>query len=487
MAVARDQLLAKAFLFPQEQQVAQGRQASQRQAGLGGLPLEKQDEYFGIPKPKDGFQYTGDMRSRVLNYYKNLAAAKQYAREQWTVYGNDVTNPDPTREDSILAAEAFKAALGNLQTEADEMQQSQEMLKPAVQLANQNKYAFAPGAFDQPYAQVAGTPQAGQTMEVDPLVQFVGQQAGKDFTNYGQYGQAQQAVSQLEGAVTDPRSQIAAGAITPDYTPRADADGGGTAQKSVFEFLKRVSAVSRGVSDYKISSTYVDPATNEALAGTKEFNDAFEGIDRKTGKEVKGVIQEVLRNPNTGAMYLKISTQPDLLPVSMTEFTYGISKANPKYPGVDKISSYVGEFGASDMAGNIQPEKFLEKKALEKATAQEQTLKQEGAVISKQVQDVIDTIEKVQPSGGFGRFFGVADGVELDSKLGKMKFRKNDDGTFDLVNRGDVIPTTKDYPSAIREKAFTNITPEALAQMVRQYNIRPLKSKTETVEIDPDI
>lgn len=483
----RGQILSKAFLFPQEQQVAQGRQASQRQPGLGGLPLDKQDEYFGIPKPKDGFQYTGDMRQRVLNYYKNLAAAKQYAREQWTVYGNDVTNPDPTREDSILAAEAFKAALGNLQTEADEMQQSQEMLKPAVALANQNKYAFAPEAFDQPYAQVAGTTQAGQSLEVDPLVQFVGQQAGKDFTNYGQYGQANQAVNQLQSSVTDPRSQVAAGAITPDYTPRADGGGSGAAQKSVFEFLKRVSAVSRGVSDYKISSTYVDPATNEALAGTKEFNDAFEGVDRKTGKEVKGVIQEVLRNPNTGAMYLKISTQPDLLPVSMTEFTYGISKANPKYPGVDKISSYVGEVGASDMAGNIMPESFLEKKALEKATAQDQSLKQEGVVVTKQVQDVIDTINKVEPSGGFSRFFRAADGAELGSKLGNMLFRKNDDGTFDLVNRDSVIPTSKDYPSATRDKVFTNITPEALAQMVRQYNIRPLKSKTEIAEIDPDI
>src|SRR5690242_7275698 len=103
----RDQLLAKAFLFPQEQQVVQ--QKAQRQQGLGGLSPDKQDEYFGIPKAESGFQYTGQLRDKALSYYQDLAALRQFAREQWTVYGNDVTNPDPTNQSGVLASEAFKA------------------------------------------------------------------------------------------------------------------------------------------------------------------------------------------------------------------------------------------------------------------------------------------------------------------------------------------------------------------------------------------
>lgn len=481
--IARDQILGKAFLFPQQQQVAQQRAPQRQQAGLGDLPLDKQDAYFGIPEAKDGFQYTGKMRDKALQYYKDLAALRQFAREQWTVYGNDVTNPDPTREDAILAAEAFKAGIANIQHAADEMKVSQDMFAKDAALRSANEFQFAPGAFDQSYANVAGTPAAGQSLKVDPLVQFVGQQAGKDFTNYGQYGQAKEAVTNLQGSLTDPRAQMAAGAITPDHSPRADSDGGsGAVKRSVFEFIKRAAAVAKGVSDYKISSTEVDPSTQEPLAETKEFNDAFEGIDRRSGKEVKGLITSILRNPNTGSLYLKLSTQQELVPVSMTEFVYGISKANPKYPGVDKISSYIGEVGASDEAGNIIPESFLERTALSKAAEREQMLKQEGVGVAQQVAQVVNTVDQVAPSGGVARFFGDygADGVTMDSKLGKLKFRKNEDGTFDLVNRKEVIKTTKDFTSSDRDKVFSNITQADMAKLVRKYDIKAPVAAEET-------
>src|SRR5688572_25148410 len=105
MAIDRGAILGKAFLFPQEQQAAQQRSRGGQQ-GLAGLSPDKMDSYFGIPQAESGFQYTGQLRDKSLSYYKDLAALRQFAREQWTVYGNDVTNPDPRNESGILAAEA---------------------------------------------------------------------------------------------------------------------------------------------------------------------------------------------------------------------------------------------------------------------------------------------------------------------------------------------------------------------------------------------
>lgn len=461
----RAQVLGKTFLFP-EQQAATQVQRTPRASDA--LTPDKMNDYFGIPEPAEGLQYTGDMVGRVQNYYQGLAALQQFAREQWTRYGVDVTNPDPTRQDSVMAAQAYQAALANLRTEGDMLKESQAMLKQVMPVYAQREYEFAQDTFNQPFAQVAGTQAGGQSLRVDPLVAFTGQQAGKDFTSYGQFQQAQQAVQGLQQQPLSERDRVAAQAITPDYTPRA-ASGGSKTSGSVFEFLKRASAVAKGVSDYKISKNYIDPETGQALAETKEFNDAFESIDRKTGKEVKGVIQGVLRNPTTGAMYLKISNQSDLVPVSMTEFVYGISKANPKYPGVDKISSYIGEVGASDQAGNIVPEMFLEPKAIQSATQKEQQLQQEAANVEATWNQMMENFNMIEPSGGFSRFFGAAGGIEVDSKFGKLTIRKNKDGTFDVVNR-EVIPTDNNFTAEQRTKAFTNIAPDKLKQMVAKYN-----------------
>lgn len=490
MAISRDQILSKAFLFPQEQQVAQGRQPLQ--GGLGGIAPEKQDAYFGIPQAESGFQYTGAMRDKSLSYYKDLAALRQFAREQWTVYGNDVTNPDPRNESGILAAETFKAGIANLQRDADEMKRSRE--DQVQMLPYQYRNEFVPDQQNYqntPFAQIAGTPEAGYSQVESPLAKATREATSRTVETAQDYNKLTQQKAQSQ-ALTN---QLYPGASAPEQIQRSFAqlggptlnipqtDGGSGAKSAgVHEFLKRVSAVARGASDYKISDQYVDPTTNEALSTTKEFNDGFEGVDRKTGKEVKGVIQEVLRNNNTGALYLKLSTQPDLLPVSMTEFTYGISKANPKYPGVDKISAFVGENKASDETGNIIPEYFLEKKALDKASTQDKTLKEEGGAVTKQLQDVLSVINSVESSGGFSRFFGANDEKELASTLGNMLFAKNGDGTYDLINRKAVIPTGKDYTSEQREKGFTNISEENLAKIVRKYKVRPLTSATETTK-----
>lgn len=478
----RAQVLGKTFLFPEEKEVNATRQAATKATGLDALSPDKLNDYFGIPKPAEGLQYTGDMVGRVQNYYQGLAALQQFAREQWIRYGVDVTNPDPTRPDSVMAAQAYQAALANLRFEGDNLKTSQEMLKEASPYMMQNKYTPGSEFTKRPFAEIAGTGIGGEmSLEVDPMVSFVGQYGGKDFSDRGQFNRAQQAVQNLQQQPLSERDRVAAQAITPDYTPRADS-GKSKTSGSVFEFLKRASAVAKGLSDYKISKNYIDPETGQALAETKEFNDAFESIDRKTGREVKGMIQGVLRNPTTGAMYLKISNQSDLVPVSMTELVYGISKANPTYPRVDKIAAYIEEVGASDQAGNIVPEMFLEPKAIQSATQKEQQLRQEAANVEATWNQIMERFGAIEPSGGFSRFFGAAGGVEVDSKFGKLIIRKNKDGTFDVVNR-EVIPTDKNFTSEQRTKVFTNIAPERLKQMIAKYNFSvPGLQQTQSID-----
>lgn len=498
--VDRGQLLAKAFLFPQEQQVAQGRQPSQRQAGLGALPLDKQDEYFGIPKPKDGFQYTGDMRQRVLNYYKNLAAAKQYAREQWTVYGNDVTNPDPTREDSILAAEAFKAALGNLQTEADEMQQSQEMLKPAVALANQNKYAFAPGAFDQPYAQVAGTTQAGQSLEVDPLVQFVGQQAGKDFTNYGQYGQANQAVNQLQSSVTDPRSQVAAGAITPDYTPRAAGGGSGTTSP-VTGMVAEWGQLSAGRHPSFTVSERVTPQGSYWLEST---DNSFIGKRYGSKTDPKGtakqfIISKIVTNPDTNETYaVNDQGQQKLLP---QDISVSIKDALPS-TSIAEYEKYIGELDSqgilpktrgaggavtTQIPGSLFVPQATKQQFEQEVIPQAQSSKQQVQQLKAKVSSDLSLLDSSFWNFKLNPFFaGVPDELEYDSDNGKVNV-KNKDGEYTIIVAGSPVLRDKKpvkFTKAQAEKYLSDLNVYGAMLRNKKGELVPAEEAVNSTQTD---
>lgn len=479
----RAQVLGKTFLFPEEKEVKATRQAATKATGLNALSPDKLNDYFGIPEPAEGLQYTGDMVGRVQNYYQGLAALQQFAREQWTRYGVDVTNPDPTRQDSVMAAQAYQAALANLRFEGDNLKTSQEMLKAASPYMMQNKYTPGSEFTKRPFAEIAGTGIGGEmSLEVDPMVSFVGQYGGRDFSDIGQFQKAQQAVQVLQQQPLSERDKIAAQAITPDYTPRASGDGGNKGSKTVFEYLKRISAVSKGAVDYKLTGKYIDPDTGQPLAETTELNDAYEGYDRRTGKEVKSVIQRILRNPNTGAMFLKVANSSELIPVTPMELTYGLSKANPTYPRVDAVQRYIGEVGASDADSNLMVEQFLEPTALQSATQKQTQLQQEAANIEATWNQIMENFNMIEPSGGFSRFFGAAGGIEVDSKFGKLTIRKNKDGTFDVVNR-EVIPTDKNFTSEQRTKAFTNIAPDKLKQMVAKYNFSvPWLQQTQSID-----
>lgn len=347
----RGAILNKAFLFPQAQQ--QVRQPRSRQQGIGSLP-EKTDEYFGIPKAESGFQYTKGMRDKALQYYKDLAALRQFAREQWTVYGNDVMSPDPTREDSVMASEAFKAGIANIQFAADDMKVSQEMFAKDSALRNANEFQFAPGAFDQSYAEVAGTPEAGRSLKVDPLTQFVGEQAGKDFTSYGQYGQAKQAVQALQQSATDPRAQIAAGSITPDYSPRAEGGGSGTTSP-VTGMVAEWGQLSAGRHP---SFTVTEKATPEGSFWLKSLDNSFIGKSYGTVSDEKGtvkqfVISEIIHNPDKNETYAVNSAgRRKLLP---QDISVSIKSALPS-TSIAEYEKYVSELDRQGILPKVKGE-----------------------------------------------------------------------------------------------------------------------------------
>lgn len=454
--------LGQIFSLPEYQAPGVGRGG----VGRGAAPATMDDKYFGIPEAPSGLQYTDHVAAQSQKLYQDWSDLRNFATSMWSMYGIDVRKPDPTRPESIAANQAFQQALANVMYQGDLLKQSGTMASqlapmfaagttrptdqfgqaPLAQQLPQQAYQFAGlsepsekllGAVNQSFESGADKQRAYE--QGAAYVASLRQRAAQDPTNATQLLREAQDV---ENAIL-PRTNIT-------YPPR---DVGGKENSSIFEFLKRASAVIRGASDYKISEVFNDPNTGQPLSTTKEFNDAFEGIDRKSGREAKGLIQEILKNPATGQMYLKLSTQEDLIPVSGTELIYGISKANPKYPGVDKITRFVGEVGGSNDVGDIDPNFFLNQQAINKAQEQQNRIIQESTPIAQKDQELIGLINGSAQGNWFTRAASFDTTTPPITKLDgiTVDFQRDNAGNILLDSSSD-----KNVRSKLKSLGLTN-------------------------------
>lgn len=456
-------------------------------------PSQLDDKDLGLGQAPEGLDYTGQLDQQSQQIMQRWSDLRNFAHSMQSQYGIDVTRPD-YRPEAIAANQAFNQERANIQYDIDRMKTSREDYMRRASLAEQNRYAFNSDVGQVPQSTLAPG-DAGVSYDVNPTVKFAADQYGRGFRQPSEVRAGEAAALDLQKQFTAQSnaqgdvSAEQASLINPYLEPFAPREGSGADNaQSTFEFLKRGMAVTRGAANYKTSDVYTDPETGQPLSSTKEFNDAFEGIDRKTGKEAKGLITEVLRNFDTGQLYLKLSTQDDLIPVSGTEFIYGISKANPKYPSVDKISKFVGETGSSNDVGEIIPEKFLNQEALNKASQNQQRTSQESSQIAASDAQVKELIGKAYQGNAFMRWFSSNSETPPLSKLGgtRLEFQRDTDNNIVLQNWDDIKTQLKSLGKSNEEILDTKkkiTTPEGLFKFIKQYGGSMRKSSIKISDI----
>lgn len=493
MAINRGNILGQVFNLPPptETQFGDGQAPSSR----GAAAPTMNDQYFGIPDTPKGLQYTDQVDKQSQQVFKRWSDLRNFAQSLWSLYNIDVTKPDPSRPESIAANQAFHQERANIQYEIDKLQESG---KQAYQL----NPMFASGA-------ITPTAQYGQEALATQLPQEAYQTTGlsepskavigtlsKSFERPEDYkralAQGQQYVQSLRARGLVREADDVAKAILPSRNIPQPSSGGNQQEASAFEFLKRASAIHTGASNYKASKTYVDPGSRQPLLETTDGADAFEGFDPKSGRELKGIIKANLLNPQTGQRYLKLSTSDELIPVSLTEYVYGVSKANPKYPTVDKIQSYLSKYGGSDNVGEIIPGQFLDRSALDKATNTITGSQPELDQILKSDQELQGLINTAYQGNQFMRWIKDNSTTPPLPSLGDLviEFQRNKEGDVVIQNEADLRTRLKSlgytseqiakYKNQIKNpKGFfdflkefeASVTPEAIKaeELIKKY------------------
>jgi hypothetical protein len=484
--------LSQVFSLPNPtQRVVTGGGGVGRGRGTGGAEMD--DKYFGFGQAPEGLQYTDQVDQMSREIFQRWNDLRNFAQSMHSMYGIDVTRPDG-RPESVAANQAFNQERANIQYEIDKLKESGKM-------ASQLNPMFAAGTV-APTAQYGQAPLATQLPQeayaftglTEPSEKVIGT-LSKPFERREDYNQA---VAQGKAYVQSLRAQgrnreadDVEKALMPSVDVHYESGSGGSADRtkaSVAEYLKRLSGVIAGASNYKTSEVYNDPSTGQPLASTKEFNDAFEGVDRKSGREAKGIIEEILKNPTTGQLYLKLSTQQDLMPVSGSELMYGISKANPKYPGVDKLTSFLGEFGGTDNVGELQPEYFLDKSAVKKAQDNAQRITKESVDIAAADAELKNIIGQSYQGSAWTRWMKSNSETPPIERLGglKIEFQRDNDGDVVIQNESTVRNRMKALglaPAEIQQELKQIKTEQGLFNFLKKYK----GVRTSAQNIDDDI
>lgn len=230
--------LTSTFDLPQEQYVRGQGTGRQGGSASGGLAPDKMNEYFGIEPMATGLQYTGEIAKQAEKYYQEREKLKQFARTNWLNGKIDVTAPDPSNPAAVRAAQIYQMGLANLNFQGDKLKQSQEMFKPALKLQQENQYQFGEDVGNVAFAEQ--TPeQMGYATTLSPTMKAAAEAVNKDFSNYGQFQQAQGIAGNVQSMANQaavgggPRQQLeqqqAQVIFNPDYNPPAPrSNTGGT-------------------------------------------------------------------------------------------------------------------------------------------------------------------------------------------------------------------------------------------------------------------
>lgn len=483
--------LSQVFNLPDSQRIVASGGGGSRRAGVGSQP-DYDEKYYGFGQAPEGLQYTDQVDNISQQIFQRWNDLKNFAYSMQSMYGIDVTRPDG-RPEAVAANQAFNQERANIQYEIDKLKESGKM-------AQQLNPMFAAGTVT-PTAGYGQAPLATQLPQeayaftglTDPSKSVIST-LSKPFERTQDYNQAvEQGRAYVQSLRAQGRTREADDvekALMPSKDVHYDS-GSGSGDKnkaSTFEFLKRLSGVVAGASNYKTSDVYNDPSTGQPLATTREFNDAFEGVDRKTGREAKGIIEEILKNPNTGQMYLKLSTQQDLMPVSGSELMYGIAKANPKYPGVDKLTSFLGEFGGSDNVGELQPQYFLDQSAIKKAQDNTQRITKESIDIVANDVQVKNLIGQSYQGSAWTRWMNSNSETPPIERLGgiKVEFQRDNDGDVVIQNESAIRNRMKSLglpPAEITQELKQIKTEQGLFNFLKKYK----GAKPSTATVDDDI
>lgn len=499
----RADYLGRTYLIPdQTQESTGGRQI--RQPSAPQLRPQDLGGYFGLDKLQtEGLQYTDQVGNASREYMKRKAALEQFAKQQWLVYNNDVTAPDPSREDSVLAAQTFQQEIANLMVIGDELKQSQDMFKSMQGPIAQNQFnSFYTGS--QPYAQIAGTDAAGYSQQLPEVFDLAKSNINRAVDTRGEFNRLQGEQQQFaqpynQTAAADPNDpsaqylKAAADQLSPTYNaPTQPAPA--TSKDYVRPFIERVVSHKHGGGNWQ-NSSYTDASGSQYLE-SDDFKDKPVGTkiiqDAKSGKEqqVDLVVEKSVRNPVTGETLLVFknkSVAPQRIDNMSSNQLLEMGLIPRQF--LDEAYKYIAETKTTDPSGNLIDEMYLSPQVFNKAA---QT-KAELAPISEQAQartqatlGAIDSTTGQSKIPGLGWLVGTKTYSSFSPVLNaEVVIKKNSDGTFNVDNIDEVV-TKEQFPDAgsYKEylKAFKNVKKEQLPAILRGFGIEQ-QLPTEEVKV----
>jgi hypothetical protein len=351
MASIAAQALSRAATFPQRQF---GNTGGGRRNANQFKPTQDPDyKYFGIPDSPEGLQYTDQLMKSSMDIYSRRQNLINFAKSAWKNQGIDVTNPDPSRRDAIIAAEIFNAEVGNLMGEIDKSKQGQELYKTAFP-----KYLsgeVAPGAqVGQQYMSQLTPQQAGMFTGTTEPLNVAATELSTEFGTPGQVKEAQQRVqreiqryqaleqsdptnaafwkSQREQAqnLLMPRQQV--------WAPRKD-DGDGGENDPHYGYLRKYAYLSTGSpAMYRQSGQFKEDTGSEYGISYEDANSKLGNYTYKdkSGKPVTKdfIVSHYLFDPDTKEAYA-VATDPEapkkkLDPQLLLSFAGEIADSNSK-------------------------------------------------------------------------------------------------------------------------------------------------------------
>lgn len=527
MASIAAQALSRAALFPQRQFAG----------GIGGSrnsnqfkPTADPDyKYFGIPDSPENLQYTDQLMKSSMDIYSRRQNLINFAKQAWKNYGIDVTSPDPTRKDAIIAAEIFNADVANLMADIDKSKQGQELYKAAFP-----KYLsgeVAPGAqVGQRYMSELSPQQAGMfTGTTEPLKQA----ATELSTEFGTPGQVKEAQGRVQREIerykglesSDPTNaafwksqrQQAENLLMPRqqvWAPREDKSPGDSDPH--YGFIKKYAYLAKGSpAIYKPSGKFKEDTGSEYGISYEDANSKMGNYTYtdKAGRPVTKdfIISHYLWDPDRQEAYA-IATDPlakpkKLDPDLLLSFAGEIADSNSKgiisgsslrkfaesSAKVNKFKDFSAdeflsnnELGQSEAFTNIQkskaPGKIQERQAVEEELATNRKGKFAGGAINPLnwvSRSVVGDFET--PTG---KSFTVKEAFTSDKMLvdGWRQLLPKPDGNGE-VNLGGVKISKSALDDGLNAKQLRQVLEYLEASRIGEDG----PTKTKPQEIDPDI
>lgn len=324
MAINRADILSRTFEIPQPEAPAVAR------GGTGGGSAPKYDsDYFGIPEPAEGLQWTDNVSELSNRYYQKLSALDQFAKSMWLNNKIDVTRPDYSNPQGVLAAQAYQQELANIMSLADELKTSQKDLTAARAKDN---FVMNPGAFGEGQS-FANAIDQGYSTEVAPVLQFQEKGINRNVETTTDYNRLQNEAAQAVAYWQDRYNQTgspqdliqlqAAQSMSPTFNPPApQSDYGGFNQaygsfSEIANTLRGRHRSFQGTNRTKNGATIFESFSNPLVqAGIASRVDSY--VDEKG----EPVVEIIPKDPNRPAIIVDQQNGDALMAEASTALGY---------------------------------------------------------------------------------------------------------------------------------------------------------------------